>query len=163
MERIIEVGSAVTHNGASMLSRIGQSFDWASDTGHLPLLRERGTRVYWTTLKASTTDDESDAVFEALQCLSQLVALERSEPHRRVGKWLMGKIESSLAADDLKLVDMILRHADPVSMSSWSVNAMLRSSYRARHFLPAWSAALTRAQIKLAEREDAKGLFLGLE
>jgi len=163
VKRVIGVSPAFRDAGSSMRSKIGQLVPWASDTEQVSQLRERVDQIYWTTLGSATADDDSRVVADAVQYLRQLKALENNIPHRKAGKWLMGMIESALGADDLKLVDMILRYADPDGMSSWSVNAMLRSTYRARHFLPAWSSALKRAQIKLAEREDAKGLFVGLE
>lgn len=112
---------------------------------------------------AATSDDSSDSAIEVDECLKLLAVLEKDQHPRKAGKWLMGIIEVSLAKDDLQRVDMILRRADPELMSSWSVNALLRSTYRARKFLPAWGAALQQAKVKLARREDAKGLFVGLE
>lgn len=72
-------------------------------------------------------------------------------------------VEKNYSARNLDAINSLLLDISPKRLTEWSMVALLRSSYSARHLLPAWGTFLRSVQKAMEGNDRAPRLLAGLE
>jgi len=111
-------------------------------------------------LGAAGTDHTSDRIRFAI---FQVNEFEKSGQGKIAARMILRFVEKNFAARDLIAISTFLRAMDAATLSPWSIVAVLRSTFRARHIMPGWKAFLDQARDVLAARhEPVEKILYGL-
>lgn len=120
------------------------------------------------TIKNSSTDLESQsetnaslANYEA--ACKQLYHWESHNQGRLASVYAVFFIERNFAAMNLEAVNSLLLEVSTKRLTEWSMVALLRSSYSARHMLPAWKVFFREVKKAMEGNERAHRLLAGLD
>ena len=84
---------------------------------------------------------------------------------RQAGFEIIRFVESSFNNEDLNAVNLFLESLDVDRLEAYTISAALRSSCRAKKFLPAWQSLCDRSfeKLKLERGEEkAKRIMIGI-
>ncbi len=72
-------------------------------------------------------------------------------------------VESNFSKMNLEAINSLLSSASPHRLTTWSMVALLRASYSAKHLLPAWIVFFDAVKEELKNNERAPKLLAGLD
>jgi hypothetical protein len=72
-------------------------------------------------------------------------------------------VEHNFSEMNLAAINSLLLSASPHRLTEWSMVALLRASFSAKHLLPGWSSFFEAVQEELKDNERAERLLLGLQ
>nr|AAR06610.1 unknown [Aeromonas hydrophila] len=92
-----------------------------------------------------------------------VVSLEKNKLGRIASFYVVYFVEKSFRQREYERVNQLLHEIDVNEITEWSMIALLRSSFSARSFLPAWTHLREEVKDKLeAEGKNHKKLLRGL-
>ncbi|WP_447742312.1 hypothetical protein [Pseudomonas laurentiana] len=124
--------------------------------------------MFELSVKSSVTELDTNAqAGVALQDLdSTCKMLYHWESHKQgriASVYAVFFIEKNYAARNLEVINSLMLEVSTRHLTEWSMVAILRSSYSARHMLPAWKTFYRAVKEALAGNERAPRLLAGLD
>lgn len=124
--------------------------------------------MFELTISSSLTDIETSAKpGAALQDLDSTCKMlyhwENHKQGRIASVYAVFFVEKNYAARNLEIINSLMIEVSTRHLTEWSMVAILRSSYSARHMLPAWKPFYRAVKEALAGNERAPRLLAGLE
>lgn len=111
-------------------------------------------------IQRAALEPKSDEISKLLTSVS---LLEGQGCARMASRLSMRFIEQSFKNHDLEKVNRLLRIIEPQKYQEQVIVGVLRSTFRARKLLPAWSSLLSKSKQSLEQRgADVGGLLIGL-
>ncbi|KUE88922.1 hypothetical protein ASL20_09895 [Cupriavidus necator] len=94
----------------------------------------------------------------------QVSQFEASHQGKMAARVILRFVEQSFASRDLIAVSKFVEGLDAAKLSGWSMVAVLRSTFRARHVMPGWRSFLDTAREVLTAREEpVEKILYGLD
>lgn len=94
----------------------------------------------------------------------QVAQFEKSGQGKVAARVILRFVEQNFASRDLIAVSNFLQALDASALSPWSIVAVLRSTFRARHVMPGWQAFLDQARAELSLRQEpVEKILYGLD
>lgn len=87
---------------------------------------------------------------------------ERDNKGRMASAYIVYFVEANFSKHNLAAVNNFMLSASIDKLTEWSLVAILRSSFSARHQLPAWSGFLDAVRNRLKDSERVEKLLVGL-
>ncbi|WP_460156303.1 hypothetical protein [Pseudomonas sp. S2_H10] len=87
---------------------------------------------------------------------------EHDKKGRLASAYAVHFVERNFSNRNLSAVNKLMLEASTDRLTEWSMVAILRASFSARDFLPAWPAFFESVKIRLADDEKIKQLLIGL-
>jgi hypothetical protein len=88
---------------------------------------------------------------------------ERNSNGRVASVYAVFFIEKNYAAQNLEAINSLLLSVSVKQLTEWSMVALLRSSFSAKHLLPAWNLFYESVKTQLEENPRRKRLLAGLD
>lgn len=88
---------------------------------------------------------------------------EKHGKGRLASVYLVYFVEKNFSKMNLEVINSLLNSASPRRLTTWSMVALLRSSYSARHLLPGWLVFFNAVKEELKDNERAPKLLAGLD
>lgn len=113
----------------------------------------------------SMTADEQDSevgMSDVRGAMDMVYQWEYLKQGRMASAYVVYFVESNFSKHNLSAVNDMLRSAAPERLTEWSLVALLRSSYVARHQLPAWYSFMGAVRERLKDNERLERLLIGL-
>lgn len=124
----------------------------------------RFSKPFW--FKNDNTTEEKDEYGlspRAVSFLALVSELDRGATPRSASKFLISRIELYFSQRNLQAVNDLLVAFDPSTHSHWPSTAIVRSTFRARHLLPAWRSAFDKTKAALVQKDlPWRSLLVGL-
>lgn len=118
-------------------------------------------RIGLLSSKSSTALEVVVANIEAK--LDAVYAFDAAGRGRIAAREVMTIVENAFDEHDLEKVNKVLEHSDVSRMSSRSLIGLVRSTFRARHLLPAWKFFYIKAWNQFSSLEiTAEAAFIGM-
>ncbi|WP_157642800.1 hypothetical protein [Burkholderia ubonensis] len=138
---------------AAVETTFGEPPKWEMPTPHTT-----NVRVVGTLARA-----KPDEIREVKRASEFLLSCEQSGNGQLASFFAVYFVEQSFRLRAYENVNTLLDEIDISPLTEWSMIALLRSSFSARKYLPAWSRLLAAVHDKLqAEGKDTKKLLRGL-
>lgn len=111
----------------------------------------------------SCSDDTSTDIKLKNSALIYVLNLDLSGQTKIASKYMMIAIERYFSKNEIFYVNKILSDKSIIELSPLILVGLIRATYRAKSFLPAWSNAYFRVEKSLKNKGlDTKRLFVGI-
>ncbi|MBI6794657.1 hypothetical protein [Pseudomonas syringae] len=134
-------------------------------------VRRSGTNEFFDSVQVTSsvthyehlpaTHDGSLSDYESARNL--LYHWEHHKRGRVASVYVVFFIEHNFSEMNLQAVNSLLLSVSPDRLTEWSMIALLRASYSAKHLLPGWSHFMDAVKEELRGNERAERLLFGLQ
>ena len=114
----------------------------------------RFSKPFW--YKNDNTNEERNEYGlnpRAVSFLAFVSELDKGATPRSASSFLISRIELYFSQRNIQAVNDLLVAFDPSAHSHWPSTAIVRSTFRARHLLPAWRNAFDKTKAALVQKD----------
>lgn len=111
----------------------------------------------------SLRENIEDSISDHVAARDMLYHWEKQDKGRLASAYAVYFVEKNFSMMNLEVINSLLLAAAPKRLTPWSMVALLRASYSAKHLLPAWSIFYGFVKNELKDNERAPKLLAGLD
>lgn len=111
----------------------------------------------------SLRESIEDTISDHVAARDMLYHWEKQDKGRLASAYAVYFVEKNFSMMNLEVINSLLLAAAPRRLTPWSMVALLRASYSAKHLLPAWSIFYGCVKNELKDNERAPKLLAGLD
>ena len=135
-----------------------------SVTSEFPSVRPKSSvRVSSNNTFHSLRESIEDTISDHVSARDMLYHWERQDKGRLASAYAVYFVEKNFSLMNLEVINSLLLAAAPERLTPWSMMALLRASYSAKHLLPGWALFYTSVKNELKDNERAPKLLAGLD
>jgi hypothetical protein len=111
----------------------------------------------------SLRESIEDSISDHVTARDMLYHWEKQDNGRLASAYAVYFVEKNFSLMNLEVINSLLLSAAPGRLTPWSMVALLRASYSAKHLLPAWPVFYGSVKNELKDNERAPKLLAGLD
>jgi hypothetical protein len=117
----------------------------------------------WSGYSLTTTDhDDVIGMADVNKTIELLYKWEHDKKGRVASAYVVYFVEQNFSRQNLSAINNLLLHISAERLTEWSMVAILRSSFSAKAYLPAWSMFMSSVRDRLKDNERLERLLVGL-
>lgn len=120
-------------------------------------------RVSSNSTVHSMRESIEDTILDHVSARDMLYHWEKQDRGRLASVYAVYFVEKNFSMMNLEVINSLLLGAVPSRLTPWSMVALLRASYSARHLLPGWGVFYRAVKCELKDNERAPKLLMGLD
>lgn len=129
----------------------------------VPELKRSSVRVANNKTMLSRWSNSEDTLADYSAVRDLIYHWEKHGKGRLASVYAVYFVESNFSKMNLESINSLLSSASPRRLTTWSMVALLRASYSAKHLLPAWVVFFEAVKEELKDNERAPMLLAGLD
>lgn len=129
----------------------------------IPEFQRSSVRVANNNTMFTRWDNCEDTLADYSSARDLIYHWEKHGKGRLASVYAVYFIESNFSKMNLEAINSLLSSASPHRLTTWSMVALLRASYSAKHLLPAWMVFFNAVKEELKDNERAPKLLAGLD